>query len=60
MSCARYIVADRGDVATVFGVPGETFGEICPAATMIIAGMIGDAMKVEIEVTARRQSSSTR
>ncbi len=33
---------------------GEKFGDIRPAATMIVAGLIRPEMKVEIEVTAFR------
>lgn len=52
--CARYIVTHRDHVPEVFAALGEVFGEIRPAATMIIAGLIEPAMKVEIEVTAYR------
>ena len=33
---------------------GEVFGDIRPAATLIVAGLIDERMKVEIEVTAYR------
>jgi len=33
---------------------GEVFGDIRPAATLIIAGLIEERMKVEVEVTAYR------
>ncbi|WP_068086665.1 RidA family protein [Polycladidibacter stylochi] len=49
----RYIVTDRAYVAAVFSVLGEYFGEIRPAATMIICDLIEPEMKVEIEVTAQ-------
>ena len=32
---------------------GPVFADIRPAATMVIATMIEDAMKIDIEVTAR-------
>ena len=51
---ARYIVTNRADVAPVFAVLGEAFGDVRPAATMIVAELIEPAMKVEIEVTAHR------
>ncbi|MBI3452885.1 MAG: RidA family protein [Rhodospirillales bacterium] len=35
-------------------VLGETFGEIRPAATAVICGLIDPRMKIEIDVTARR------
>ncbi|MEM7566363.1 MAG: RidA family protein [Pseudomonadota bacterium] len=53
---ARYIVTEAALARPVFAVLGEAFGEIRPAATMIVAGLIDEAMKVEIEVTAKRRS----
>ncbi len=51
---AQYTVTDAVLVDAVFPVLGEAFGEIRPAATMVIAGLIRPEMKVEIEVTAHR------
>lgn len=51
---ALYYVTDRADVARVFAILGETFGDIRPAATMIICELIEPQMKIEIEVTALR------
>ncbi|MEZ5812600.1 MAG: RidA family protein [Rhizobiaceae bacterium] len=51
---ARYIVTDAAHVEPVFAVLGEIFGDIRPAATMIIAGLVKPEMKVEIEITARK------
>lgn len=51
---AQYILIDADLVDRVFAVLGETFGEIRPAATMVIAGLIKPEMKVEIQVTAHR------
>ncbi|WP_109315226.1 RidA family protein [Pseudovibrio ascidiaceicola] len=51
---ARYYVTDRNNVEAVFAVLGEYFGEIRPAATMVICALIKEEMKVEIEVMARR------
>lgn len=56
---ARYIVTDRAYVDTVFPLLGEVFGEIRPAATMIIADLVTEEMKVEIEVTARKTPAWT-
>ncbi len=52
---ARYIVTDAGDWDGVGAVIGEHFREVRPAATAIIAALIDPRMKVEIEVTARKQ-----
>jgi enamine deaminase RidA (YjgF/YER057c/UK114 family) len=51
---ARYMVADRADVAASFRAVGAVFGDIRPAATMIVCELVETAMKIEIEVTARR------
>jgi enamine deaminase RidA (YjgF/YER057c/UK114 family) len=50
----HYIVSDRRHAAAVTPVFGEVFGDIRPAATLIVAGLIDDRMKVEIEATAYR------
>jgi enamine deaminase RidA (YjgF/YER057c/UK114 family) len=50
----QYTVTDASLVERVFAVVGEAFGEIRPAATMVIAGLIKPEMLVEIEVTAHR------
>ena len=51
---ATYIVTDVAYKDDVFKVTGEVFGDIRPAATMVVAGLIQPEMKVEIEVTAFR------
>jgi len=51
---ARYYLPDVDDWAAVSGVLGEVFGDIRPAATAVIAGLIDPRMKIEIEVTARK------
>lgn len=48
----QYTVADAALVEAMLPVLGRYFGEIRPAATMVIAGLIRPEMKVEIEVTA--------
>ncbi len=51
---ARYMVADRADVGASFRAVGAVFGDIRPAATMIVCELVEPAMKIEIEVTAKR------
>ncbi|MGJ3261441.1 MAG: RidA family protein [Rhodospirillales bacterium] len=51
---ANYIVVNAGDWPSIYPVLGEFFGDIRPAATVIIAGLVDPRMKVEIEVTARK------
>lgn len=52
----RYYLANADDVDEVFAVLGEYFGNIRPAATMVVCGLVSPDMLVEIEVTAQRQS----
>lgn len=51
---ANYIITDAAYVEAIIPALSDAFGEIRPAATMIVAGLINPAMKVEIEVTAFR------
>jgi enamine deaminase RidA (YjgF/YER057c/UK114 family) len=48
----QYTVTDEGLVPDLVPVLGEVLGEIRPAATMVVAGLIRPEMLVEIEVTA--------
>ncbi len=48
----RYTVTDAALVDVLVPVLGDALGDIRPAATMVIAGLIRPEMKVEIEVTA--------
>lgn len=50
---ARYYITDPSFADEVFSVTGKYFGEVRPAATMVVAGLIKPEMKIEIEVTAR-------
>ncbi len=52
---AHYYITDASYADIVFPILGETFGEIRPAATMIVCGLIRPEMKIEIEVTALRR-----
>ena len=51
---ANYIITDAAFMEDIIPALSETFGEIRPAATMIVAGLVNPAMKVEVEVTAFR------
>jgi len=48
----QYTVTDAALVDSLAPVLGKALGDIRPAATMVIAGLIKPEMKVEIEVTA--------
>ena len=54
---AHYYITDRTFVDRVFPILGEAFGDIRPAATMVVCGLNRPEMKIEIEVTALRGSS---
>jgi enamine deaminase RidA (YjgF/YER057c/UK114 family) len=49
----RYYLADIAYYDALVEVAGQTFGEIRPAATMVVVGLTMPEMKLEIEVTAR-------
>lgn len=49
---ANYIITDAAYMEQIIPALSATFGEIRPAATMIVAGLVNPAMKIEIEVTA--------
>ena len=51
----RYILPDRDEFPKTWPVLQRYLGDIRPAATMIVAGLSDPRMKIEIEVTARRQ-----
>ena len=48
----QYTVTDTALVDALVPALGHALGDIRPAATMVIAGLIRPEMKVEIEVTA--------
>jgi enamine deaminase RidA (YjgF/YER057c/UK114 family) len=50
----HYYVTDASFADRVFPIFGEVFGEIRPAATMIVCDLIRPEMLIEIEVTALR------
>lgn len=50
-----YILPDRDDFPKTWPVLQRYLGNIRPAATMLVAGLSDPRMKIEIEVTARRQ-----
>lgn len=48
----QYTVTDAALVDAILPVLAENLGEIRPAATMVIAGLIKPEMLIEVEVTA--------
>lgn len=55
----RYYLVDMSIYDAVVAAAGEAFGNVRPAATMVIAGLTTPEMKVEIEVTARIGASKS-
>ena len=53
---ATYYVTDESFPDRVFPILGSYFGEIRPASTMLVCGLVRPEMKVEIEVTAKRRT----
>jgi enamine deaminase RidA (YjgF/YER057c/UK114 family) len=51
----RYILPNRDDFPATWPILQRYLGEVKPAATMMVAGLSDPRMKIEIEVTARRQ-----
>jgi enamine deaminase RidA (YjgF/YER057c/UK114 family) len=55
---ATYYITDVSNADAHFAVCGEVFGDIRPAATLlVVAGLLKPEMKIEIEVTAKRRSA---
>jgi enamine deaminase RidA (YjgF/YER057c/UK114 family) len=52
---SRYYFVHQDDFARVAPLLGQYFGDIRPASTAIICGLVDPRMKIEIEVTARRR-----
>lgn len=52
----HYIFPDKLDFEPCWPVFKKYLGNARPAATMFVAGLLDDAMKLEIEVTARVQA----
>jgi enamine deaminase RidA (YjgF/YER057c/UK114 family) len=50
-----YYFVDRADFERMTPVFGEVFGEIRPASTALMCGLVDPRMKIEIEVTAKRR-----
>jgi len=50
----HYILPDASEFKSCWPILKKYFGDVRPAATMFSAGLADPAMKIEIEVTARR------
>ena len=50
-----YILPNAADFKPTWPVLKKYLGEVRPAATMIVAGLVDEKMKIEIQVTAKRR-----
>jgi enamine deaminase RidA (YjgF/YER057c/UK114 family) len=50
----RYILPRREDFEACKPILGKYSGDIRPAATMLVAGLLEERIKIEIEVTAHK------
>jgi enamine deaminase RidA (YjgF/YER057c/UK114 family) len=48
----HYLLTDAVDFERCWPAMGEAFGDVRPAATMMVVGLADPRMKIEIEVTA--------
>lgn len=55
----RYILPEASEFEACWPVLKRYFGEVRPAATMFVAGLIDPKMRIEIEVTARIGSANS-
>ena len=53
----HYYITDAAFADRVFPILGEAFGDIRPAATMVVCDLIKPEMLIEIEVTALRRGA---
>lgn len=52
---ARYYVPNPADWEACGAALGEILGDVRPAATVVVCGLIDPRMKIEIEIVARRK-----
>ena len=51
----QYYLPNAADFARVSPIFGQYFGDIRPASTALVCDLVDPRMKIEIEVTARKQ-----
>ncbi|HET9474824.1 MAG TPA: RidA family protein [Steroidobacteraceae bacterium] len=56
----HYLMTNGEDFERCWPAMGKAFGEVRPAATMMVVGLADPRMKIEIEVTALRTRSAPR
>jgi enamine deaminase RidA (YjgF/YER057c/UK114 family) len=53
----HYLMTNASDFERCWPAMGKAFGEVRPAATMMVVGLADARMKIEIEVTALRRKA---
>ena len=56
----HYLMTNGADFERCWPAMGKAFGEVRPAATMMVVGLADAKMKIEIEVTALRKKTPPR
>jgi enamine deaminase RidA (YjgF/YER057c/UK114 family) len=56
----HYLMTSAADFERCWPAMGKAFGEVRPAATMMVVGLADERMKIEIEVTALRRKAATK
>jgi enamine deaminase RidA (YjgF/YER057c/UK114 family) len=56
----HYLMTDAADFERCWPAMGKAFGEVRPAATMMVVGLADPRMRIEIEVTALRRKAAPR
>ena len=55
----RYLLPNRDDFEPCWPVLRERFGDVRPAATMLVCGLADERMLIEIEVTAHKNNKDS-
>jgi enamine deaminase RidA (YjgF/YER057c/UK114 family) len=53
----NYVLPNGADFEPCWPVLQKYFGEVRPAAMMVVAGLLDPRMKIEVEVTALKRSA---
>lgn len=56
----HYLMTSGADFESCWPAMGKAFGEVRPAATMMVVGLADPRMKIEIEVTALKRGKNRR
>jgi 2-iminobutanoate/2-iminopropanoate deaminase len=56
----HYLLTNAADFEACWPALGKAFGEVRPAATALVCGLVDPRMKIEIEVTALKRRSAPR